>query len=465
MNCKRFLFFFIFIATFFSCSEDSDVIVPRNLQQYVDENSNLELDDLIACAANADGNTSLNYIFYYPEAGATDIRYYETKDVNVNEKDYSNYRRETLRQEDVFGGKLQRFLRSGATETWCLVTYIKEGKLHISNPIRLKNASKDTEYNSEVAIDYTKTLEPRFTWKDGTIQENEIYFQVISDEENNFISGTYTKEKTFKYYDTSNVVLNINTTKPKDLVEDEIYNFTLMGVSEDNWVNLIIEKQFIPRSLEEYIAVHTDKTINTARAFAANANGNKETTYIYYQPVADAYDFRYYETEDTSVLKTDFSNYRRKNLTSTPALGNKFRRFSNNSSKEVWCIVTFISGDKLYVSDPIKTKNQTKTTEWKSEITIDDSETLKPRFTWTDGTHTDNVKYLQIFTKKDDSFLSGTYTTEKTFKYYDTSNVTENLNKSTPPAFVLDDENTLTLFGISEDNWVNLVIQKIFIVQ
>ncbi|QTE22111.1 hypothetical protein [Polaribacter cellanae] len=465
MNCKRFLFFIIFIATFFSCSDDSDVVVPRNLQQYVDGNSNLEIDDLIACAANAKGNTNLNYIFYYPESGATDIRYYETADVNANEKDYSNYRRETLPQEDVFGGKLARFSRSSKTETWCLVTYVREGKLHISNPIRLKNATKSTEYSSEVDIDYATTLEPKFTWKDGTIDENVIYFQVISDEENNFISGTYTEEKTFKFYDTSNVDLNINTTKPKDLVEDEVYNFTLMGVSKDNWVNLIIERQFIPRSLEEYIAVNTDKTIETARAFAGNANGNKETTYIYYYPVADAFDFRYYETEDATVDKTDFSKYRRKNLTSTPALGNKFRRFSNNSSKEVWCLVTFIAGDKLYVSKPIRTKNKTKTTEWKSEVTIDDSETLKPRFTWTDGTFAENVKYLQIFTKKDKTFLSGTYTKEKTFKYYDTSNVVENLNKNTPPAFVLDDENSFTLFGLSDDNWVNLVIQKTFIVQ
>ncbi|WP_435415433.1 hypothetical protein [Polaribacter aestuariivivens] len=466
MNSKRFLFFILFVSAIFSCSDDGgDVVVPRNLQQYIDENSNREIDNLIACAANAEANTSLNYIFYYPVEGATDIRYYEMEDANADQTNFSNYRRSSLTQEAVFGGKLERFSRPSSLETWCLVTYLTEGKLHISDPIKLKNTSKPTEYSASANITYPTTLSPKFTWEDGTIKENVIYFQVISDEENSFISGTYTTEKTFQFYDTSNVVLNINTTTPEDLVEDEIYNFTLMGVSEDNWVNLIIEKQFIPRNLEEYIAVNSDKTLDTALAFAGNANGNKETTYIYYYPIINSFDFRYYETENTTVDETDFSNYRRKNLTNVAVLGDQFRRFSNNSSKEVWCVVTYITGGKLHISEPIRTKNQTRTTEWKSTVEITYSETLKPTFTWQDGTFPENEKYLQILTKSDNTFLSGTFTTEKTFTYYDDSNVIDNLNRTSPPALVLDDENTFNLLGISSDNWVNLVIQKTFIVE
>ena len=86
---------------------------------------------------------------------------------------------------------------------------------------------------------------PRFTWVDSAVAENVIYFQVISDVANNLLSGTYTIEKTFQYYNTSNVTLNITRElPPAELEVGKNYNFTMMGVSTDNWVNLVIQKPF-----------------------------------------------------------------------------------------------------------------------------------------------------------------------------------------------------------------------------
>ena len=76
------------------------------------------------------------------------------------------------------------------------------------------------------------------------IPENVIYFQVISDTDNNLISGTYTIEKNFTFYDLDNVVFNITDPNANPTLEpNKTYNFTLMGVSEDNWVNLFMEKE------------------------------------------------------------------------------------------------------------------------------------------------------------------------------------------------------------------------------
>ena len=74
---------------------------------------------------------------------------------------------------------------------------------------------------------------------------NVIYFQVISDANNTLISGTYTIDKWFQYYNLANIVLNITIGTPPNLIPSDEYNFTLMGVSEDNWVNLVVEKSFI----------------------------------------------------------------------------------------------------------------------------------------------------------------------------------------------------------------------------
>lgn len=463
MKLKYLVTFVCFSLLIFSCSEDSDTIVARDLQGYIDENSDKEMDTVIACAANAEGNTALNYIFYYPEEGATDIRYYETIDTSVDENDYNNYRRQSLSSEAVFGGKLQRFSRSGATETWCLVTYIKRGKLHISDPIRLKSTTKTTEYSNDVTIAYKTNTEPNFTWQDGTIDENVIYFQVISDAEDEFKSGTYTNDKFFQYYDTSNVVLNINTTTPETLVEDEVYNFTMMGVSEDNWVNLIIEEQFIPKNLEEYVADNSDKTLDSLTAFASSANGNKEQTYIFFNSITGAFNYRYYETENTTVDKTDFSNYKRRSLPESTVFGSKLRRFTHESSDEVWCLVTYITEGKLHISEPIKTKNNSRQTQYSTEVEIIETAPLMPVFNWTDGTFKENTTYFQAISKNDNTFLSGTFTTEKTFQYYNETNITGKIHTVTPENLITDSTYKLALYGISQDNWVNLVIQTSFI--
>lgn len=465
MTFKNYLIAVFTVFFLFSCSEDSDITVPRNLQEYLETTSDTDFGEVIACAASV--SSSLTYVFYYPEEGASDIRYYEADSLNVDETDFTNYKRQNLDITDVFGGKLQRFSRSSSEDNWCLVTYKLDGQLHKSNVIRLKNASNPTGWTDVVDIDFKSTLEPNFTWSDFGITDNAIYFQVISEnEEDTFISGTYTENQFFQYYDTSNVVLNINLEEPATLVEDTEYLFTMMGVSEDNWVNLVIQETFIPKSLQEYLDENASKTIENSLAFAASNSSSQSLTYIYYYPLVGASDMRYYETDNVSVDETDFSNYRRKDLTDEAVYGGKLRRYSRTDDDESWCIVTYVIDEVLYTSEPVKIKNQTKATEWLSEVTdIDVSERLKPTFTWADGTILENEQYLQIFTDSNNDFVSGTFTTDKSFKYYDASNVVATINLDTPADLILNDEYSFTVFGLSADNWVNLVIQESFIAE
>ncbi|WP_288954628.1 hypothetical protein [uncultured Polaribacter sp.] len=468
MKVKTLLYLCITSFLMFSCAEDNDVTVPRNLQEYINTSfNNNEFGEVIACAASANANTNLAYIFYYPVEGASDFRYYEADSLNVDPNVFSNYRRNSLAIEDVFGGKLQRFSRPGATENWCLVTYVVNGKLHKSNPIRLKNTSKTTSWTDKVTIDYTTSIEPKFTWTDNAVGDNDIYFQVISEtEENTFLSGTYTKENTFQYYNTANVVLNINEDKtPPALEIDKEYQFTMMDVSSDNWVNLVIEEKFIPGNLQEFLDKNDVDTSQKITAFASSANGNQNLSYIYYYPLTNARDFRYYETEGTSVNKDDFSNYRRKILTDATAFGTKLRRFSRTDDEESWCIVTYEIDKKIYTSNPIRIKNVTQPTQYEKEVDINQNESLKPTFTWTDFGITNNALYFQVITDNTNAFVSGIFTKEKTFTYYNTTNTVSNINTETPPDLVLNDEYKFTLLGISSENWVNLVIEDTFEVE
>lgn len=245
MNLLKCFFISIVLLFVASCSQDNDISTPRNLQEYLDVNSSLENAEVIACAASDKTLITKSYVFYYPEEGATDIRYYETDSISQNKADFSLYKRKMLAQEPVSGGYLEKFIRIDENETWCLVTYKTDGKIHKSNPIKLKNNTKPTEWKDTVRIAYPQTLHPKFSWDDGQILENDIYFQIVTDADNTFLSGTYTTDKWFEYYNLDNVVLNITTNTPPALIKDDEYNFTLMGVSEDNWVNLVLEKTFI----------------------------------------------------------------------------------------------------------------------------------------------------------------------------------------------------------------------------
>jgi hypothetical protein len=233
--------FLLFVAIT-SCSETNDetsIILADYLQ------GNFEQGAVIACAGSDEEAKNI-LTFYYPEAGASDIRLYQTANANVDKNDFSAYSRVFLNPEPLFNGYLGKFTQDPAVERWIVVTFMLEGEIKISNPIRSKQISKPTVWNSVVTINQSVSTMPRFSWLDNAYGDNAIYFQVVSDNQNNLLSGTYTFDNWFQYYNTSNLVLNITTQAPPILQVGETYNFTLMDVSEDNWVNgIILNKTFI----------------------------------------------------------------------------------------------------------------------------------------------------------------------------------------------------------------------------
>ncbi|MBU2948730.1 hypothetical protein [Zobellia uliginosa] len=233
---------FVLLVLAVSCSSDlenQDITLEDGLK-----GRTTVLDNVIACAAS-NQNDDLVSVFFYPRTGATNIRYYETEDLNVSKNDFDEYYRLEIPSFNVFNGYLKKFEVAVSEEKWVIVTFQEGGETHVSNPIRLKHFTKPTQYASQnIKIDSIETGMPIFSWEDGEYTDSEIYFQVVSDASDNLLSGTYTYENSFQYYNLDNVVLNITTENPLTLKSESTYNFTLMAVSEDNWVNLISEKEF-----------------------------------------------------------------------------------------------------------------------------------------------------------------------------------------------------------------------------
>ena len=236
------LYTLIIVLVGIGCSTDKDDLEVTLADALTDKE--VVLDNVIACAASNE-NDNLVSVFLYPRDGATNIRYFEAADGAIEKDDFEGYYPIEAPLLDVFNGYLKRFEVDVSDEKWVIVSFEEAGKTHLSNPIRLKQLTKPTEYLPQnVSVDTTDPEMPKFSWEDGTYNDTKIYFEVVSDTDNNLLSGTYTFEREFQYYDLENVVLNITKGTPTALKQGMPYTFTLLAVSEDNWVNLWSEVGF-----------------------------------------------------------------------------------------------------------------------------------------------------------------------------------------------------------------------------
>lgn len=235
------------LFVFMSCSNDeTETLVLNNtrlLSQDI-EGRAFETGAVIACAANLALSSDVVEIYFYPEANAVNYKLYETNSVDIDPNDYSNFRFLDLEDVPFFNGYLRKFIRPFETEQWLIVSYELNGEIKLSNPIRTKNNTQPTLYSEDIVINQEQLGMPAFSWDVTSEANNAIFFEVLSTLDNGLLSGTYTFDSYFQYYNTSNVVLNITQENPIDLTPGQDYKFTIMDVSEDNWVNEVFITQF-----------------------------------------------------------------------------------------------------------------------------------------------------------------------------------------------------------------------------
>lgn len=239
-----------------ACKKDKAEGVTDSLSGYINSHSTLSFNKggVIAFAAGGpqfSKNISPQIsIFFYPLEGSVDYRYFESERLDINIHDLSLYQRRDIPVENIFNGHVKLFKHPGTkVPRWAIVAFISMDTLFISNPINIKILSKPTEVNpNRIEIDLTNPTEPLFSWQEGIYHDNFIYFQLISDLSDNLISATFTVDRYFQFYNLDNVVKNIYDIHPHpELTLHEYYRFTLMAISNDNWINLYAEKGFVTR--------------------------------------------------------------------------------------------------------------------------------------------------------------------------------------------------------------------------
>lgn len=234
---------------FFMCSCVNDDIEPIVLNPQSRLSTDIEgrfhqLDAVVACAAGDSLNSDLIRVYYYPEEGAQNVKFYETNSPDVDPNDFFNYLSLDIEDAPFFGGTLRQFERLFSSEQYIIVTYEVNDSIKISTPIRTKNNSLPTEWINTIEIDQQQSTMPLFNWNVASEENNAIFFEVVSDSNDDFLSGTYTYDSEFQYYNLSNVVFNITNGTPPDLIVGNDYAITVMDVSIDNWVNQVINSPF-----------------------------------------------------------------------------------------------------------------------------------------------------------------------------------------------------------------------------
>ena len=236
-------YFWLIIILLSACTHDRDDLLTHNSLAAYTFNKSSEKGAVIACAAKAKSNDSI-LAFFYPVPQAKNYKIFATHSTNIDPTNYNQFIELDKDTAPVFNGYLQRFTLESNKEIFLIITVEIDNEIKISNPIKTKQKTQPTLWNNQITIDDSQSLSPVFSWQDNTTGNTAIYFQVLSDLNNNLISGTYTTEPRFQYYNLDNVVLNVTRNTPPNLIKNSNYNFMLMDVSKDNWVNLVSQIQF-----------------------------------------------------------------------------------------------------------------------------------------------------------------------------------------------------------------------------
>lgn len=255
---KRIILIILFVIS--ACdrrdSIPTGVPVSKSLLEYVNESYFLNLKTAPLALAYRNQNLSSGdtvnaiSVIFMPAAYSAEYKYFETASANIDTLDFSLFNERSPTEDTLYNGYLSKFIRSATDkDIWCRITFETYFDLYISSAVIIKSSNYSTVYEPDlVNIDLSDGTHPFFSWTNDTIPGNNIYLQLISDASDNLISGTFTHDKYFQFYDLSNVIINISPTPPDPILEPyKTYKFILMGIGKNNWVNLISERYFTTR--------------------------------------------------------------------------------------------------------------------------------------------------------------------------------------------------------------------------
>ena len=209
------------------------------------EDNLYQTDAIHAFAANDQSNDDLTNIYSVVENGATDIKFYESDTPNINPQNFYRYKLMETQPALISDSKIKIFRHGFLRDEWIVMTYLIDDKIKVSSPIRINNFFQPTEYIETIEIDQNESGSASFDWSVQSYDVNAFFVEIMKNNSETVLSLTFTNDSNFQYFNLENVTLNLSETAPPDLELGDDYEFTVLDIGVDNWINSIYRQPFI----------------------------------------------------------------------------------------------------------------------------------------------------------------------------------------------------------------------------
>ena len=145
----------------------------------------------------------------------------------------------------MIDSKIKKYNHTFLRDEWIIMTYIIEDKIKVSSPIRVNNLFQRTEYLEDISIDQNESGTANFDWTIQSYDTNAFFFEIMKNNSSDVLSLTFTNESNFQYFNLENVTLNLSETSPPQLELGSDYEFTVLDIGLDNWINSIYQQSFV----------------------------------------------------------------------------------------------------------------------------------------------------------------------------------------------------------------------------
>lgn len=228
------------ILFLFSCGESDS----NSLQDFIDNKESS--DELVACAATylvfpISGFEYRTAVYYKTLPGQSNLQLWYSEEYSQSIENYKLIESSDQPQFSGFLGLIEDERQTGAF----IVSVNVGDEIIYSKPIEILTLDTKTVIDDAITIDFAQNLEPTFTWPTSSVDDQSIYFHLIVDlEQEEAISGTYSYETNFTFYDLQNVVFNVTEKVDPVLEPNKEYLIQIMDVSDNNWVTKISRTTF-----------------------------------------------------------------------------------------------------------------------------------------------------------------------------------------------------------------------------
>ena len=220
------------------------ISIPSNLDAFYHKNEK-PIGEILACGCleEKSGNPIFTTIFYPKNTTATH-KLFVTDSLYENKNDLINYKEVPIQIEHMFKGKLLKIDQElPKTSIYAKVVELGVDSLYISDAIKVNAPVLNTEKSASFIKTETTKGKVKFNWDNDYLSESKAFLTIISNENQDIRSCSYTTKNHFQLDDLTNVDRVMYPLDTNVQINNQ-GSLLWMSVNEDNWITRVAKIPF-----------------------------------------------------------------------------------------------------------------------------------------------------------------------------------------------------------------------------